>query len=238
MANFILDENIFVPIPLMQMKKYLKKRHSRWTATADDLFSQYVQKTGSGFSKMADLMFRETEIKGNIYDFSDSDSSNLQESINEIDHRFAEISEFISTLKMGKTKKIMVSCYDRTVKILWDNRSNVLRDMLDKEIWIEMDTLFYSYFNMFINVMSRMVIDLTHEHVKRSRNLISMIGMVSVVYGSVILAYTEGVLKYDVLLERMADLSTFSGTFNIGTSRRIRRAIDASKNVTMFTEQE
>jgi len=238
MANFILDENIFVPIPLMQMKKYLKKKHSRWTATADDLFSQYVRKTGSGFREMADLVFRETEIRGNIYDFSDSDSSNLQESINEIDHRFAEISEFISTLKMSETKTIMVACYDRTVKILWDNRSNVLRDKLDKEVFTETDTLFYSYFNMFINVMSRMVIDLTHEDVKRSRNLISMIGMVSVVYGSVILAYTEGVLKYDVLLERMADLSTFSGTFNIGTSRRIRKAIDASKNVTMFTEQE
>ena len=238
MANFILDENIFVPIPLMQMKKYLKKRHSRWTATADDLFSQYVHKTGSGFSEMADLMFRETEIQGNIYDFSNSNSANLQESINEIDQRFAEISEFISTLKMSETKTIMVACYDRTVKILWDNRSNVLRDMLEKEVFTETDTLFYSYFNMFINVMSRMVIDLTHEDVKRSKNLISMIGMVSVVYGSVILAYTEGVLKYDVLLERMADLSTFSGTFNIGTSRRIRKAINASKNVTMFTEQE
>ncbi|MHB1471228.1 MAG: hypothetical protein ACYCSA_02860 [Thermoplasmataceae archaeon] len=236
MVNFILDVNIFVPIPLMEMKKSLKKKHSGWRGIAGDLFAQYIQKSGSGFRTMADLMFRETEITGNIYDFSNSDVIDLQESIIGIDRRFGEISEFISTLKMSETRTIMVAFYDRTVKILWDNRSNVLRDMLEKSIWNETDTLFYSYFNMFINVMSRMVIDLTHEDEKRSGNLTSMIGMVSAVYGSIILAYTEGVLKYELLLERMTDLSTFSGTFNIGTSRRIRKAIDASKNVAIFSE--
>lgn len=151
---------------------------------------------------------------------------------------FREISQFISTLKTSEIKTIMVACYDRTVKTLWINRSNVLRDMLDRETWTESDALFYSYFNMFINVMSRMVIEIPHETVERSRNLISMTGLVSAVYGGVILAYTEGVLEYADLLERMADLSTFSGTFNIGPPRRIRKMLEYTKSVSIFSGRQ
>jgi gas vesicle protein len=238
MAAFNLDGNIFVPVPLLDMKKSLKKKHSRWTETAEDLYNQYILKSGNDYEKMADLIFSKIKISKNIYDFTPKDSRGLQESINEMDDRFREISEFISTLKISEIKTVMVACYDRTVKTLWINRSNVLRDMLEKDTWNEADALFYSYFNMFINVMSRMVIEISHETAERSRNLISMTGLVSVVYGGIILAYTEGVLEYDDILERMSDLSTFSGTFNIGSSRRIRKALEATKSVTIFSDQE
>lgn len=238
MAAFNLNENIFVPVPLLDMKKSLKKKHSRWTGTADELYNQHILKSGTGYGRMADLIISQIRISKNIYDFTPGDSSGLQESINEIDGRFREISQFISTLKTSEIKTIMVACYDRTVKTLWINRSNVLRDMLDRETWTESDALFYSYFNMFINVMSRMVIEITHETVERSRNLISMTGLVSAVYGGVILAYTEGVLEYADLLERMADLSTFSGTFNIGPPRRIRKMLEYTKSVSIFSGRQ
>ena len=238
MAAFNLDENIFVPVPLLDMKKSLKKKHSRWTGTADELYNQYILKSGTDYERMADLIISEIRIPKNIYDFTTDDRSELQESINKIDQRFGEISEFLSTLNTSEIKTIMVACYDRTVKTLWINRSNVLRDMLDLETWTETDALFYSYFNMFINVMSRMVIEITHETVERSRNLISMTGLVSAVYGGVILAYNEGVLEYGDILERMADLSTFSGTFNIGSPRRIRKMLEATKPVSIFSGRQ
>ena len=238
MAAFNLDENIFVPVPLLDMKKSLKKKHSRWTGTADELYSQYILRSGTGYERMADLIISKIRVSKNIYDFTLGDRSDLQESMNEIDQRFGEISEFISTLKTSEIKTIMVACYDRTVKTLWIKRSNVLQDMIDKEAWTETDALFYSYFNMFINVMSRMVIEITHETVERSGNLISMTGLVSAVYGGVILAYTEGVLEYGDILERMSDLSTFSGTFNIGASRRIRKALEATKSVSIFSGRQ
>lgn len=238
MAAFNLEENIFVPVPLLDLKKSLKKRHSRWTGTAEELYNKYILKSGTDYERMADLIFSKIKISKNIYDFTMDDSRELQESINEIDHRFREISDFISTIKASEVKTIMVACYDRTVKTLWINRFNVLRDMLDKDIWTEADALFYSYFNMFINVMSRMVIAISHETVEKSRNLISMTGLVSVAYGGIILAYMEGVLEYDDILEKMSHLATFSGTFNMGWSRRIRKALEATKSVSIYPDRK
>jgi gas vesicle protein len=118
MGTLNLDENIFVPVPLLDMKKSLKKKHSRWTDTADELYNQYILKSGTDYGRMADLIISEIRISKNIYDFTPGDSSGLQESINEIDERFREISKFISTLKTSEIKTIMVACYDRTVKTL------------------------------------------------------------------------------------------------------------------------
>lgn len=231
MNDIHIRENIFSPIPLRELSQNMKKKHDRWLPVVNELIDSFIKSNGEKFASLNDMFIRAMEAELNIYTFTNEDYIKLQKDLDDLDKRFSHINDFISKLSTEEFRKMIITKYFRTVKILRKEASHVRNDLLQKEVWNENDGIIYTYYALLCNVLSVLVTNLEDASEKDVTKLIQLISIVSIVYGSVILAYQQDKLRPEVLIERMAELSAFSDIPAVKTSKKINKALESSRKV-------
>jgi hypothetical protein len=231
MVSTSLSENIFNPIPLKELSNKMKKRHDKWLPIVNDLFDEFMISNGDKFTSLNDIIIKEMEKELDIYTMTTEDYKNFQKELEDLDKRFAHVNEFISKLSPDEYKSMITSKYFRAAKILKKSAASLREDLLQKEVWNENDGLIYTYYVILSRVISNLVTKLEESSAEEGNKLIPTIGLVSLVYGSVVIAYLQDKLKPEVLIERLSELATFSNIPNIKTSTKVKKVLKRSRKV-------
>lgn len=231
MNNVSLSENIFNPVPLKELSNRMKKRHDKWLPIVNELFDQFIVSNGNKFQSLNDIIIKEMEEKLNIYTMTTEDYTRFQKELEDLDKRFAIVNEFISKLSPQEFKEMITSKYFRTAKILKRSAANLRAYLLEKDVWNENDGLIYTYYMSLSQVISKLVTELEESSTEDGNQLIPAIAIISLVYGSVVIAYTQDKLKPEVLIERLSELATFSDIPSLKTSKKVRKVLEMSRKV-------
>jgi hypothetical protein len=231
MAELNFQENIFTPYPLKELSKDLKKKHSKWSPVVRKMINEYVKTSGEGFSRFSDLLIKLMEDDLDIYNFTKEDEDELKREFENIDKSFKHISVLLDEMSEHEQKKLWVDKYDSTVKTLYKLRSQFLKSLLSKELWKETDSLILTYYDYLISTMSDLTRKIDESHTEDANKLMTIASVVSLVYGSVLLAYDRDKLKTEVLVERLSELSAYSEPLNFKVNKKVKSALENSKNI-------
>lgn len=231
MGELNFQGNIFTPYPLKELSKDLKKKHNKWGPIVDKMVNEYVKMNGDGFLRISDLLIKLMEADLNIYNFTKENEETLRTEFENIDKNFKRISVLMDEISLDEQKEMWMDKYETTIKTLYKLRSQVLKSLLSKEIWQETDSLILTYYNYLISTMSNLTQKIDESTTEETKKLMPLISVIPLVYGSVILAYTREKLKKEVLVERLSELSAFTEPLNFRKSKKVKNALENSRNI-------
>jgi uncharacterized protein YeaO (DUF488 family) len=231
MDSIVLKENLFIPYPLKELSQKLRKEQSTKRKIVDQLLDEYVKSNGEKHSHLNELLIRFTESDLNINNITKEDTKSFQDELENLDKNFVHIDTFLHDLTESEYVEIIKEKFQHSVEGLTQFKTRLYKELLDRDVWEENDTLIFTYCNTLVGLLKKLSMELNHSSIGEALKLIPKLGLILVIYSAVVLAYLKGNLKVDVLIARMSELQSFSDLSMVRTSKKVKNALEKSRKV-------
>ena len=218
-------QNYALPLPLIPLRKNLRKKHSKMWPLIDRLVEDYVKSNGDGFRKMNSLILKLMEAEIDLYMVTQNDLDELNKEIKRLDDKFKTVYSVIEELNPSEIMQLWIENYENNIRLLNRAKSEVLESLKSKEFWSPVDSLFLSYYTLYVSVLEKLVEELVSSKIDDFKKIGTMVGMFAAVYGSVIVGYMNNDLKPEVLINRLSEMSTYAQAGYIKSSRKVEHAL-------------
>ncbi len=220
-------DNIFLPYPLNQLSRKLRKEQSNFRPVIDSLIDNYVKESGEGYLKVNDLFLKLLEDEeNNLQTFNRHDDDELKIELERIDKGFQPAFKLIEELSWNQKKELFLDNFEFLAKVLREMRIKHLEWLKEKEEPKQIDYLMYTYLSH-LNSLMEFVAAKVREAGKEEMDQSIFIGVWStVIYGSLVTAYFSGKLKEDVLLKRASEIAVAFEPSYRKINKRVRKALE------------
>ncbi len=219
---FELKDQMFFPIPLLELSKKMKGKHLNMRPVVDALIADYIRANGKGFLKLNQLLMKMMEGVEDLYSFTKEDEKELEKELKELDVRFKPVMDTIKELAWSEQKNLFVDNFNNLSLLMRKMKDSMHEKLLKKEEPEEMDFGMYSYLLYFTAVLEVLTDLLAESNKDEFERKLAIANLTAVLYGTLITSYYQGNLKIELLRERLGDLTIFTEPVYRKTSRKVR----------------
>ncbi|MEM3449873.1 MAG: hypothetical protein QXV17_13560 [Candidatus Micrarchaeaceae archaeon] len=208
--RIVFGNEVGLIFPLRELERKLhKKRHSQ-TAIIKKLIDDFVKENGPGYTRLNELLIKMMEADLNIYEFSNEDIRNFKNEMEKMDKKFKYIDKIMSQLSASERKEVWLDKYNRLAEATSKKIPIIREFLIEKEEPTEIDYMFFSYYLYFVKMVETFVHQMKRLNEKKFDELLPVINIATILYGPLLVAYTQGKLKREVLMERLSELAIFT----------------------------
>lgn len=193
-----------VPSPLNSMAKKLRRDHLS-DRIVEGLIRDYIKQNSGLYENLVEIML---ELMRSEISFEEPNGSILEEYENKIktlDTRFSYIDHFMDKMTEWEKNEIWRDYVLESIDNLKKLKLNIVNEIKRKESWNNGDTIIVSYFDLYINFLSSIVLGLEKSK-KVSESDRMPLSFSAFIYQVVIYAYVKDELDEKIMLRRFSEL--------------------------------
>jgi len=218
---------ISFPYPILQIHKRAELNHINYKRIIDQLIKEYMNENTPQIEKIYDYVFELMEYDINLEKPSKEFMEKFYKHLEEVDSKLKYVNQFLEDLAKNKIielKEIWLKYFEDSINIYEKIKSYIKENLIKKEGWDQFDSLMYTYIDVYILNLKRIYKELYPKNNKEEilKNIYSASFFV-LIYNTVIYAYFKGKLKLDILLNRLAELTSST---EIPTEHIDKKSID------------
>ena len=229
--------SLIVPVPLHSIQRKLKRKHTYDKNTVQNLIDDYIKRRTDHYITLADFMI---EFMNSEVSFKEPDKEivdGFKEKLEKMDKRFEYVDKFMVELSQKERNELIRDNLDETINKLRDYQKDLITIVKKKETWTEIDALFPSYYDRYLQFLNIVAIARTRSK-KFSKEENNILSFISFMYQVVIYAYLNDKLSKAVMLRRYAELGLFTFEQHKKRSRTMREITKSLGNLCPPESQE
>ncbi len=201
--------SLIVPAPLHSIERRIKRNHIYDKNTVQNLINDYIERNTDLYTSLADFII---EFMNSEVSFREPDKEivdGFKEKLEKLDKRFEYVDKFMVELTQKERNELVRDNLDETIHRLSGYQKDLVSIVKKKETWTEIDALFPSYYDRYLQFLNMVAIARTRSK-KLSKEENNILSFVSFMYQVVIYAYLNDKLSKAVMLRRYAELGLFT----------------------------
>lgn len=219
--------SLIVPAPLRSIERKTKRSRINGRTTVQTLINDYIEKNTDLHIFLADFIIKFMDSDMNPINPDKGVVEGFKKKLKGLDNRFEYVGQSMVELSQKERNELVRDSLDETIKKLNDFRSTIIDIVKNKDKWTNVDALFPSYYDRYLQFLNMVAIAKTKSK-KLSKEENNILSFVSFMYQVVIYAYLTDKLNEAVMMRRYAELGMF--TFSLH-KRRSRSRKEVAKSL-------